>query len=149
MSILDSLPALFARTAGELLLKDATLKHKTSKVSDGRGGWTYTTETVACRALVTEYSDFLKAQGIPSDERKILVQAHGLESVIEQGESITVADPIGNRLREWSILDVGIDPAGAMYELRCKGGNFIAEVVHTATLDFGNSLNSGYVGQVA
>ncbi len=115
MSILDSIPALIAQTAGALLFEDATRTRAASQTSDGRGGYITVKETEAIRALVTDYSDYLKTVGgISGDERKILVQGEGLDAPIEQGETITIDG------RVWSVLEVARDPASAVYEARCK-----------------------------
>lgn len=116
MSILDSLPDIISGALSDVF-RDATLTRITPNVSDGRGGYTQTTTTDACKALVTEYTAWQKqALGIPANERKILILAATLNS----GLAPKPADTVTIQGRTWSIVEVGSDPANATYECRGK-----------------------------
>lgn len=114
MSILDGVPATVA-TAVNDLFPAASLHHQTGQVSDGRGGFTPASQTQAIKALVEDYSDYIRATaGIGSNERKVMVVGHGLphtpnpNDIIVQGGSA------------WLIVEVSRDPASAIYTCRCR-----------------------------
>lgn len=116
MSILDSLPATIG-SAFSSLFRDATLSRVSTRVSDGRGGWTETIVSDACKALVTDYTDWQRqAAGIPASERRIIV----LASTLESGMKPKTGDEITIQGRAWSIVEVTSDPANATYECRSR-----------------------------
>lgn len=116
MSILDGLPDIINSALSDVF-RDATLTRITNGASDGRGGYTETTTTDACKALVTDYTSYQRGSlGIPTNERKVLVLAATLESGMapRPGDRITIQG------RAWSVIEVSSDPANATYECRSK-----------------------------
>lgn len=116
MSILDSLPSIIGNALGEVF-RDATLTRRDANVSDGRGGFTTSTTTDACKALVMDYTSYQRgSQGIATNERKVMILASTLASGMapKGGDTITVQG------RAWSIIEVTSDPANATYECRAK-----------------------------
>ena len=115
MGILDDIPGILSAAAGDLLFTDATLKTVSGRTTDGRGGWTQSTTSTACKALVTDYSAFMRATaGIGSDERKVIILGHELGVVPEPEDTVTVEG------KDWRIIEVSRDPASATYECRAK-----------------------------
>lgn len=94
--------------------RDATLKVPGAATSDGQGGFTYGSPTEhACKAIVDQYSAFRRqADGIPANDRRIIVLGHGLTVDPKPGHTITAEG------RDWSVIDVSRDPAGASWELQ-------------------------------
>lgn len=116
MSILDSLPAAIG-AAMSSVFRDAILTRISARVSDGRGGFTNTTATDACKALVTDYTSYQRGTlGIPTNERKILI----LASTLAGGMAPTPGDTLTIQGRTWSVIEVSSDPANATYECRSK-----------------------------
>lgn len=116
MTILDSLPGTINSALGGMM-RDATLTKVSARTSDGRGGFTNTTTTHTCKALVSDYSAFVRGQlGIPSNERKVLVLAASVTpaAVVAPGDKITIQG------RTWDVVEVTSDPANATYEARSK-----------------------------
>lgn len=116
MGILDSLPQLIDSVMGDLLFSDAILKRKgTTTISDGRGGVYHGAfPDEACKVVIEEYSDFIRAQGgIAPNERKAIILAHGLATPKPE-DKITIDG------RDWVIVDVQTDPAKATYTCRVK-----------------------------
>lgn len=114
MSILDGVPALVA-TAVSDLFPEATLQYEGSAVSDGRGGFTKTKSVQTVKALVDDYTDFVRAtQGIPRDERMVMVVGNGL------AHKPTPSDIIIQGSEAWLVTEVSKDPANAVYTCRCK-----------------------------
>jgi hypothetical protein len=113
-SILDSIRAA-AGSAFATIFDAATLYRVTTRVADGRGGWVQVWSTYTARALVDDYSTFLRGTlGIPVSERKIIVL--GASCTIEP----TVGDLITAQGATWEITEVKRDPAAATYECRSK-----------------------------
>lgn len=116
MSILDSLPATIGAALSGVF-RDATLSRVSARVSDGRGGWTETITSDACKALVTDYTAWQRqAAGIPANERRILV----LASTLESGMAPKTGDALTIQGRTWAIVEVSSDPANATYECRSR-----------------------------
>jgi len=114
MSILDSLPGIISSALSDMF-RDATLTRVGPGASDGRGGYTETTTTDACKGLVTEYTAWQRqALGIPASERKILLLAATLTAAPKPGDRVTIQG------KAWSVVDVTSDPANATYECRSK-----------------------------
>lgn len=114
-NLLTGLDKLIADIAGPLVFGDGTLTRVTGRVSDGRGGFTETRTQVACKALVTEYSAFLKAQlGLTAAQRKIMVLGYGLSPPPAQGDVVGVAGGW------WIVEEVVRDPAAATFECQAK-----------------------------
>lgn len=115
MSLLDALPGVFG-AAFAPLFRDAALITSGPRLSDGQGGFTSPSSTsTPCKALVDDYSDMRRAAaGIPESDRKIIV----LGATLPSG----VVPASGCRLhvdgRDWTVVGVTRDPAGATYELQ-------------------------------
>ncbi|MEL7203187.1 MAG: hypothetical protein AAGL19_03390 [Pseudomonadota bacterium] len=114
MTILDGIDADVAAAIADIF-KDGTHQFTGVSVSDDRGGQRRSTSTQAVKVLVTDYKDFVRAtSGIPSNERKVMVQGFGMsptpspDDVIVQGEEA------------WQVVEVSKDPASAIYTCRCR-----------------------------
>lgn len=115
MGILDDLPKIVKDATGDLLFKDASLTPTASRVSDGRGGYTETPgAAVTVKALVTNYSDFVRAAGnIGEDERKVIILGHDIDPP-EPGNIVELEG------ETWKLVDAVRDPAKATYKCRAK-----------------------------
>lgn len=112
VSLLDGLPATIG-AAFESVFKDATLTRVSARASDGRGGFSETRASDACKALVVDYTDFQRfAGGIPAGDRKIMVLASTLTAAVSVDDEITIDG------RLWRLIEVTTDPAKAVYEAR-------------------------------
>ena len=113
-AILDSIRAA-AGSAFATIFDEATLYRVTTRISDGRGGWAQVWSTYTARALVDDYSTFLRGTlGIPASERKIIIL----------GASCAVAPSVGDLITAqgatWEVIEVRRDPAAATYDCRSK-----------------------------
>lgn len=74
------------------------------------------TETeFTCMGLVTNYSDRLKAAQLVDDkDRKILILATTLSTTPVDRDRVTIGGVT------FTVLEVKVDPAGAVWVLRCK-----------------------------
>lgn len=115
MSILDDLPGEIAEALDDVF-RDAELIVPGGRVSDGQGGWINTQAArYPCKALVDDYSDYRRlASGIPANDRKIIVLAHGLPVEPKVGQKINAEG------RDWQIIGLGRDPAAATFELQAR-----------------------------
>lgn len=115
MSILDELPEVIADALDDVF-RPATLNVPGGRVSDNQGGWTNTEPQYhPCKALVDDYSDFRRASaGIPANYRKIILLAASLQASVEPAVGLT----INAEGRDWQIVAVSRDPAGATWELQ-------------------------------
>lgn len=117
MTLLDGVPGLIASALGSTLMKPATLKKYGAKTADGRGGFTAGAATDhSCLGLVTDYSDFSRvalAGAIQVRDRKAIVIASGLTVVPAIGDGFSLDG-------EWTVINVGRDPAAATYELQLR-----------------------------
>jgi len=115
MSILDGLPAEIAEALDDVF-RDATLKVPSAQVSDGQGGYTSGPPTDhPCKALVDDYSDFRRlSTGIPANDRKIIILAASLSA----GVAPAVGHTVSAEGRNWQIVSLSRDPAGATYEVQ-------------------------------
>jgi hypothetical protein len=116
MGILERLPAIVNGALGSLVFKDAVLKVPGAATSDGQGGFTNAAPTErACKALVDDYSDARRqALGIPANDRKIII----LGASIAAGAVPAVGHVVTIENRDWSVVAVMRDPAGATYEVQ-------------------------------
>lgn len=113
MSFLDAIPGdIYDALSDDF--RAATLKVPGAAVSDGEGGFTYGSPTeYACRALVDDFSDYRRqASGIPANDRKIIILAHGLIVDPKPGHTLTIEG------RDWQVIDVARDPARATFEVQ-------------------------------
>jgi len=112
-NLLTGLDKLISDIAGPLVFSDATLIRR-ARVADGRGGFTETETEAACKALVTDYSAYSKANlGIGDTDRKILLLGYGLTPP-PVPDNVIVVDAY-----RWKIVATTRDPAKATYE--CQG----------------------------
>jgi len=115
MNVLDRLPGIVAKAMGPIF-RDATLHVPSGKTSDDQGGWINTNPVQhPCKALVDDYSDFRRlSTGIPANDRKIIILANSLPTGIVPavGQTITAED------RDWDIVSLTRDAAGATYEVQ-------------------------------
>ena len=115
MGILDDVAGLVAGVAGDLVFEDGTLKRASVRAIDAQGRVSATSESVAIKGLVTDYSAFQRAQaGIPSNERKVLILGHGLVNDPAPG------DVVAAQGGDWIVQEVSRDPARATFECRAK-----------------------------
>jgi hypothetical protein len=116
MSLLDSIPEIVRATLGELVFSDATITRVASKVADARGGFVETpAEPEPCKAIVTTYSDFIRAAGnIGADERKVIIIGKGLSSPPSPSQVVAI------EAENWQIVEVSRDPSGAVYTCKSK-----------------------------
>ena len=99
MSALDTLPNILADAMGLTLFRAANLYRGAS--------------AFACRALVTEYSDFQRlAGGIPEKDRNVIILARTVTTVPKAGDTIVIDGGA------WRLNQIARDPAGATYECR-------------------------------
>lgn len=112
MSILDGLAANISDALSDVF-RDGVLKVPGQRISDNQGGWKAGEPTpYPCKALVDDYSDYRKAAiGIPANDRMILILGHGLPVEPQPGHAITAEG------RDWQIVSVSRDPAGAIWEV--------------------------------
>lgn len=113
MSILDGLAAGISDALSDVF-HDGVLLVPGQRVRDGQGGWK-AGEPIPypCKALVDDYSDYRRAAvGIPANDRKILILGHGLTVEPRPGHTITAEG------RDWQIVGVSRDPAGATWEVQ-------------------------------
>lgn len=113
-AILDSIRAAVG-SAFTNIFDAATLYRITVRASDGRGGYAPVYDPREARALVDDYSTFLRGSlGIPAAERKIIIL----------GASCNVEPMVGDVLTaqgaSWEVIEVKRDPAAATYECRSK-----------------------------
>jgi hypothetical protein len=74
-----------------------------------------TTTTYACKAIVDDYSDYYRANGlVGAKDRKILILATSVAVLPRQGNRVTVGGDT------FTIISVKTDPATAVWE--CQGG---------------------------
>lgn len=122
MSILDGLAEETLAAFGDDF-NDAVLTVPGAQTPDGQGGFVASAPaTHACKALVTDYSDYRRvALGIPATDRLILVLAASLSVRPRNGHTITAADPEnGGAERAFQIVGKKGDPAGALYKLQAR-----------------------------
>lgn len=113
MNALGSLPGIIAGAMGQTLFRAATL-HKS------RGG-----VQRSCRALVVEFTDWQRAQGmqafegsvdvpatIPSSDRNVIILAATLADTPKANDTLVIDGGA------WRIHNVKSDPANATYECR-------------------------------
>lgn len=103
--------------------EDGALTVPGGRVSDGQGGWTNTDpQEHACKALVTDYSDFRRVSlGIPATDRLVIVLGKSLPAGVipAKGQKVTAPDPArGLASATFEVISVTGDPAGAVYELQ-------------------------------
>ncbi len=103
--------------------EDGTLTVPGAKTSNNQGGFTTGTPTPhACKALVTNYSDYRRLSlGIPGSDRQVLVLGASLPAGVipAKGHSITAPDPArGGANRTFEVIAVSGDPASAVYRLQ-------------------------------
>ena len=112
MGLLDGdLQNVFGSVFGSLML-DGTLTTITS-VSNGKGGWTNSTQTAAVKLMIESYSEFYRAQaGIPDTDVKIIVLQKDVALTPDINSRITA------RGVEYSVVRVQQDPAQAAWTLQ-------------------------------
>lgn len=115
MTILDTIPSIVSGAMGGLVFATGSMKRVSARTPDGRGGFDDTTTSVEVQGLVTNYSDRMRiAGGIPADQRKVLILAHGLATPPVPEDIITLGG------RDWKIIEVTTDPAIAVYVCRAS-----------------------------
>lgn len=111
---LDVIPAAITAAAGALF-SDATITRDVAATSSDDFTPETTESEFSCKALVTKYSDRLKAAQLVDDkDRKILVLQTTLSTTPEDRDRITVGGVA------FTVLEVDVDPARAVWVLRCK-----------------------------
>lgn len=114
MSILDRVPGIMAKAMGETVFRAGVLKVPGERVSNGQGGWIAGPPTLhPCRALVDDFSAYRRAAGdIAGNDRKIIILAATLDVEPKVGHTINAEG------RDWQIIALTRDPAGATYEVQ-------------------------------
>ena len=114
MSILDTIRSdigsVFSDTG--LFFSEATLTRVT-----GGGGWTEggTPATYPCKAMLSAYHDHLRAVAdIPDTDAKMLIVGTSITVDPMKGDAVTASG------RDWSIINVKVDPAGAMWACQVR-----------------------------
>lgn len=121
----------------------ATLYRVASRTSDGRGGYRMTREDYTAKALVDDYSAFLRGTlGIPAAERKLIILGASCSVTPIPGDIVTVQGG------SWEVIEVKRDPAAAAYECRSKPAPAPTPSTFFVSLDFRELRNSMYIGQV-
>lgn len=119
-ALLQSLPGAVAGALDALLMGPATLRKPGARTADGRGGFTTGAATDhACRGIVTEYRDAIRALSggaIGAHDRKVLLLGASLPAGIIPG----VGDAVAIGGRDWRVIAVRSDPAGATYTLQVR-----------------------------
>jgi len=142
-SILDSIRTAVGSAAAPLF-DAATLYRIASRTSDGRGGYRVTREDYTAKALVDDYSAFLRGTlGIPAAERKLIILGASCSVVPQPGDIVTAQGA------SWELIEIKRDPAAAAYECRAKPATAPAATGFYVSLDFREVRNSMYLGQVA
>lgn len=103
--------------------EDGTLSVPGSKTPNGQGGWIDGDPVPhACKVLITNPSDYRRvALGIPATDRVALVLSGSLSVIPEKGQKITAPDPLkGMAMTAFDIIEVGSDPAGALFKLQVR-----------------------------
>lgn len=141
MSILDSIQATVASAFADVFYP-ATLYSPHLRHSDGRGGRIPTYTAYTAKALVDDYSVWLRSQlGIPAAERKIIILGGSVSRVPKAGDVVTVQGG------SWEIIEIKRDPAAATYECRSKPAR-APERLYSPALWFNDVRHSMYAGQV-
>jgi hypothetical protein len=114
MSILDGIDADVAAAVADIF-RETTHQFTGGMVSDGRGGQTRSKSTQTVKALVVDYKAYVRATaGIPSNERKVMVQGYGMSPTIGPDDLLVQGD------EAWQVIEVSKDPANAVYTCRCR-----------------------------
>jgi len=115
MSVLDDIRAEIGAAFSDtsLFFSEATL----TRVTSSGGGWTEGDETVStypCKAMVETYSDHLRAVAdIPDTDVKVMIVGTSIFVDPLKGDTVTIGS------RNWSVIQVDVDPARAMWT--CRG----------------------------
>jgi hypothetical protein len=117
MTILSRLPSIVAQAMVDAgLFADCTLSRE-SIASDGRGGFSPSTESVyTAKGLILDYSDFVRASSgsIRQEDRRVILLAEGLEVTPRPSDIVTIDG------RDWRAIAVSSDPAKATFELQVR-----------------------------
>lgn len=107
-------PTLMNDVFGGSELLDCTVS-ASAKASDGQGGFTMTYATpVAGKGVITDFSDFARAQGIPATDRSILIIQGSLAATPKRGDRVTILG------QTYDIINVKQDPGEATWELQAR-----------------------------
>lgn len=110
MSVLDPVAGIINSAMGTLLFKAAIVHAVTGRTADGRGGFTPTRTERACRALITDYTDYQRATGgIPAKVRKVTILGASISSPPLVGEVVVIEG------KAWTMGEMSSDPANATY----------------------------------
>ena len=103
---------------GSTLCRAATLYKQAPRTSDGRGGYVIGAQVkTACRALVTEYSDYQRlAGGIPASVRSALILGRSIAS----GATPAAGDTLVIDGEAWGLININSDPVGATFECSAR-----------------------------
>lgn len=118
MGVLDSIPGIVAQALGPIF-KPATLTVASAKTPDGRGGFTRSTTAHACQAILTDYSDALRALSngsIALRDRKAIIIAKSLPA----GVAPAIGDTLTIEGEDWAAVTVKRDPASATFEIQAR-----------------------------
>lgn len=104
---------------------DATVSREVPGVIDPLEPYTPvepTTVTYSCKGMVDEFSDYAIAnQLVDAQDRKVLILATTLSIKPTDGDKVTIKGPTDPAAVTYRIVPpISIDPAGAVWELRCK-----------------------------
>jgi hypothetical protein len=141
VSILDTVAATVAAAFANVFYP-ATLYSPHLRHSDGRGGRVPTYTAYTGKALVNDYSVFLRGTlGIPASERNVILLGGSFTVIPKVGDVVTVQGA------SWEVIEIKRDPAAATYECRSKPATAPTRT-YSPTLRFNEARHSMYVGQV-
>lgn len=116
-SILSSIQATVASALSGMFF-DATLTRDAE--TDDVDPAAPSTSTFSCKALVDDYSDYLKMNGVIKEgERRVLILAGTLSTRPIATDRIAATDATGVTAT-YNILEVKTDPAVAVWECKSK-----------------------------
>lgn len=121
MSILDDLPEILADALGEDVFYPATLERDGASTGPSWDPTPGPPQSWPCRALEDQWSTGSLAGGlVASADRKLLILAHGLPVVPQEGDRVTIRGYTFTIVSEGgSRPAVSSDPANAVWE--CRG----------------------------
>lgn len=121
--VLDIVPGIIANTVGKLLLKPALLVVPGAPTGPEYDPTPGTPTTYPCRALVTDWSNYSRANGlVAAEDRKILIQAQGLPVPPRDGYSVEIDGDTYVLVSDGGAAPaVRRDPSTAVYTCRGRG----------------------------
>lgn len=122
-SILDIVPGIVAKTVSKLLFKDAVMSVPGTATGPSYDPTPGAPTDISCRALVTEWSNYARANGlVAAEDRKILIQAQGLAVPPKDGYTVVIDGDTYVLVSDGGAAPaVRKDPSTAVYTCRGRG----------------------------